>query len=193
MRLNELYKLMEVFFFFLISFRIIGRKPKNIQQINILVVPSCGSPCILGNCLVCLNICRKKFKVCPFCLQVPAFETSDGKVIFDSNAIAFAVANEQLRGKTPMDQAFILQWISFAGKKCWVWLRGAGVGNLMCWLMIVHLQYSLEPILKIYSTNCYLPVLQYFKGLLNSYYNFTSVLLLSNLCRTKLYFWMILF
>lgn len=46
--------------------------------------------------------------------KVPAFETTDGKVLFDSNAIAFAVANEQLRGKTNLDQAHILQWINFA-------------------------------------------------------------------------------
>jgi len=46
--------------------------------------------------------------------KVPAFETTDGKVLFDSNAIAYAVANEQLRGKTSLDQAQILQWINFA-------------------------------------------------------------------------------
>jgi len=46
--------------------------------------------------------------------KVPAFETTDGKVLFDSNAIAFAVSNEQLRGKTSLEQAQILQWINFA-------------------------------------------------------------------------------
>jgi elongation factor 1-gamma len=46
--------------------------------------------------------------------KVPAFESTKGELIFDSNAIAYAVANEQLRGKTPLDQALVLQWISFA-------------------------------------------------------------------------------
>ncbi|XP_044728654.1 elongation factor 1-gamma [Chrysoperla carnea] len=46
--------------------------------------------------------------------KVPAFETSDGKYISESNAIAYYVANAQLRGKTDLDQAQVLQWISFA-------------------------------------------------------------------------------
>jgi len=46
--------------------------------------------------------------------KVPAFESSDGQCIFESNAIAFAVANEQLRGKTALDQAQVLSWMSFA-------------------------------------------------------------------------------
>jgi len=46
--------------------------------------------------------------------KVPAFETNDGKCIFESNAIAFAVANEQLRGKAAMDQAQIVSWMNFA-------------------------------------------------------------------------------
>merc|ERR1711872_518316 len=46
--------------------------------------------------------------------KVPAFESKDGKCIFESNAIAFAVANEQLRGKTAMDQAQIVSWMNFA-------------------------------------------------------------------------------
>ncbi|KAK4290429.1 hypothetical protein Pmani_036659 [Petrolisthes manimaculis] len=46
--------------------------------------------------------------------KVPAFETSDGKYIFESNAISWAVANEQLRGKTPMDQAQVVAWMNFA-------------------------------------------------------------------------------
>lgn len=48
--------------------------------------------------------------------QVPAFETSDGKCIFESNAISWAVANEQLRGKTAMDQAQVVAWMNFAGE-----------------------------------------------------------------------------
>jgi elongation factor 1-gamma len=46
--------------------------------------------------------------------KVPAFESADGKHLFESNAIAYYLANEQLRGKTVEDQAFIQQWISFA-------------------------------------------------------------------------------
>lgn len=46
--------------------------------------------------------------------KVPAFETEDNQYIFESNAIAYYVANEQLRGKNVMDQAHIQQWISFA-------------------------------------------------------------------------------
>ncbi|XP_042211297.1 uncharacterized protein LOC121858733 isoform X1 [Homarus americanus] len=46
--------------------------------------------------------------------KVPAFETSDGKCIFESNAISWAVANEQLRGKSAMDQAQIVSWMNFA-------------------------------------------------------------------------------
>ncbi|GAB6020135.1 Elongation factor 1-gamma 1 [Chamberlinius hualienensis] len=46
--------------------------------------------------------------------KVPAFESSDGKFIFESNAIAHFVGNEQLRGANALDQAHILQWINFA-------------------------------------------------------------------------------
>jgi len=46
--------------------------------------------------------------------KVPAFASADGKNIFESNAIAYYLANEQLRGKSVEDQAFIQQWISFA-------------------------------------------------------------------------------
>jgi len=46
--------------------------------------------------------------------KVPAFASADGKNIFESNAIAYYLANEQLRGKSVEDQAFVQQWISFA-------------------------------------------------------------------------------
>ena len=46
--------------------------------------------------------------------KVPAFASADGKNISESNAIAFYLANEQLRGKSLEDQAFVQQWISFA-------------------------------------------------------------------------------
>ena len=47
--------------------------------------------------------------------KVPAFETSDGKPLSESNAIAYFLANEQLRGgKCPFAQAQVQQWLSFA-------------------------------------------------------------------------------
>jgi len=46
--------------------------------------------------------------------KVPAYETSDGKCLSESNAIAYYVANEQLRGKTDLEKAQVLQWVSFA-------------------------------------------------------------------------------
>ncbi|XP_046749679.1 elongation factor 1-gamma [Diprion similis] len=46
--------------------------------------------------------------------KVPAFETADGKYITESNAIAYYVANEQLRGKTDIERAEIVQWFGFA-------------------------------------------------------------------------------
>lgn len=49
-----------------------------------------------------------------FSIQVPAFESSDGKCLTDSNAIAYYVANDQLRGKTDFEKAQILQWLGFA-------------------------------------------------------------------------------
>lgn len=46
--------------------------------------------------------------------KVPAFETSDGKYLTESNAIAYYVANEQLRGKSEVEKAQVVQWLSFA-------------------------------------------------------------------------------
>jgi len=46
--------------------------------------------------------------------KVPAFETKDGVCLFDSNAIAHAVANEALQGASPVNKAQVSQWISFA-------------------------------------------------------------------------------
>ncbi|XP_012284777.1 elongation factor 1-gamma isoform X2 [Orussus abietinus] len=53
---------------------------------------------------------RKKFPLG----KVPAFETSDGKCITESNAIAYYVANDQLRGTTKLEQAEVIQWFGFA-------------------------------------------------------------------------------
>jgi len=46
--------------------------------------------------------------------KVPAFETSDGTCLTESNAIAYYVSNDQLKGKSKLEQAQVLQWISFA-------------------------------------------------------------------------------
>lgn len=49
-----------------------------------------------------------------FCgFQVPAFESTDGKYLTDSNAIAYYVANQQLRGNTELERAQVLQWFGF--------------------------------------------------------------------------------
>lgn len=46
---------------------------------------------------------------------MPAFESSNGKYLSESNAIAFFLASEQLRGgKCPFAQAQVQQWLSFA-------------------------------------------------------------------------------
>jgi len=46
--------------------------------------------------------------------NVPWFESDDKKVhLFESNAIAYYVANDQLRGTTLEDRAAVLQWLSY--------------------------------------------------------------------------------
>ncbi|XP_067011749.1 elongation factor 1-gamma [Anabrus simplex] len=46
--------------------------------------------------------------------KVPAFETGDGHYLTESNAIAYYVANNQLRGQSDVEKAQILQWLGFA-------------------------------------------------------------------------------
>ncbi|CAH1127902.1 unnamed protein product [Ceutorhynchus assimilis] len=46
--------------------------------------------------------------------KVPAFEGKNGQLLQDSNAIAFFVSNDQLKGKDDYEKAQILQWIGFA-------------------------------------------------------------------------------
>ncbi|XP_063724331.1 elongation factor 1-gamma-like [Symsagittifera roscoffensis] len=46
--------------------------------------------------------------------KVPALETKKGEAVFESNAIAYYVADEQLRGKHVIDAAQVQQWINFA-------------------------------------------------------------------------------
>merc|ERR1712026_553458 len=47
--------------------------------------------------------------------KVPAFESDNGMCLFESNAIAYYVANDQLRGgKDSVAQSQVLQWLNFA-------------------------------------------------------------------------------
>jgi len=46
--------------------------------------------------------------------KVPALETKDGQNLSDANAIAFYLANDQLRGVDETSRAQVLQWVSFA-------------------------------------------------------------------------------
>ncbi|GAB0099143.1 Elongation factor 1-gamma [Sergentomyia squamirostris] len=46
--------------------------------------------------------------------KVPAFETSNGNYLTESNAIAFYLANDALRGKTILHQSEVWQWVNFA-------------------------------------------------------------------------------
>ncbi|NXU18336.1 EF1G factor, partial [Pardalotus punctatus] len=46
--------------------------------------------------------------------KVPAFEGDDGFCVFESNAIAYYVSTEELRGSTPEAAAAVLQWMNFA-------------------------------------------------------------------------------
>uniref|UniRef100_A0A2K5WFD9 Uncharacterized protein n=1 Tax=Macaca fascicularis TaxID=9541 RepID=A0A2K5WFD9_MACFA len=46
--------------------------------------------------------------------KVPAFEGDDGFCVFESNAIAYYVSNEELQGSTPEAAAQVVQWVSFA-------------------------------------------------------------------------------
>jgi elongation factor 1-gamma len=46
--------------------------------------------------------------------KVPAFESNKQEYLSESNAIAYFVSNEQLKGSTPFEKALIQQFISFA-------------------------------------------------------------------------------
>uniref|UniRef100_A0A8B9UBA7 Elongation factor 1-gamma n=2 Tax=Anas TaxID=8835 RepID=A0A8B9UBA7_9AVES len=46
--------------------------------------------------------------------KVPAFEGDDGFCVFESNAIAYYVSNEELRGTTRERAAEVVQWVNFA-------------------------------------------------------------------------------
>jgi len=47
-------------------------------------------------------------------VQVPAFEGSDGVLLYTCNAIAYHVASDVLRGTTAADAAYVHQWMEFA-------------------------------------------------------------------------------
>jgi len=49
--------------------------------------------------------------------KVPAFETSDGKCLYESNAIAQYVCNDQLLGTNKFDAALIQQYVNFADQE----------------------------------------------------------------------------
>lgn len=56
--------------------------------------------------------------------KVPAFETADGKCLIESNAIAYYVSNEQLRGKSDFEKAEVLSFLSFADNELLQAVRG---------------------------------------------------------------------
>ena len=45
---------------------------------------------------------------------MPAFEGKDGVNLFQSNAIAYHVSNNELRGKSQTDAVQVQQWVEFA-------------------------------------------------------------------------------
>jgi len=49
--------------------------------------------------------------------KVPAYENDAGVNLFESNAIAHFLSNEQLRGKTAVEQAQVLQWIEYGERE----------------------------------------------------------------------------
>jgi len=49
--------------------------------------------------------------------KVPAYENDNGVHLFESNAIAHFLSNEQLRGKTLAEQSQVLQWIEYGERE----------------------------------------------------------------------------
>jgi len=56
---------------------------------------------------------------------VPAFRSNDGKCLGESNAIAYYVANNELRGKCDFEAAAVMQWMHFADSEI--------TSSLTCW------------------------------------------------------------
>jgi len=51
-------------------------------------------------------------------VKLPAFESDDHKVrLFEANAIAYFVANDQLRGQNPTAHAEVLQWLEYGSNE----------------------------------------------------------------------------
>lgn len=69
------------------------------------------------------NKCESFLKKFPLG-KVPAFETADGKYLTESNAIAYYVSNDQLRGKTDLEKAEVLSFLSFADNELLQAVRG---------------------------------------------------------------------
>ncbi|CAF3263248.1 unnamed protein product [Rotaria socialis] len=49
--------------------------------------------------------------------KVPAYENDAGFYLFESNAIAHYLSNEQLRGKSLVEQSEVLQWIEYSERE----------------------------------------------------------------------------
>lgn len=49
--------------------------------------------------------------------KVPAYENDAGVCLFETNAIAHFLSNEQLRGKTVAEQSQVLQWIEYGERE----------------------------------------------------------------------------
>jgi len=49
--------------------------------------------------------------------KVPAYENDAGVYLFETNAIAHFLSNEQLRGKTVAEQAQVLQWVEYGERE----------------------------------------------------------------------------
>jgi len=49
--------------------------------------------------------------------KVPAYENDAGVYLFESNAIAHFLSNEQLRGKTLAEQSQVLQWVEYGERE----------------------------------------------------------------------------
>jgi elongation factor 1-gamma len=49
--------------------------------------------------------------------KVPAFESKEGQCLYETDAIAQFVSNQQLRGKTPIDQALVQQYVAFSNNE----------------------------------------------------------------------------
>lgn len=49
--------------------------------------------------------------------KVPAYENDAGVYLFEANAIAYFLSNDQLRGQTPVEQSQVFQWIEYSDRE----------------------------------------------------------------------------